>query len=488
MTRRLDRRDIVVAVVITSVLFVQLLAASLLRANKLLASYDLAYFRQAAWLIGNSEEPFVSLRGLYLLGDHAGYIMYPIGWLATLLPTDPLLLVLQAAAVAGGAFLVFCLARGVAGLSLAVSVGVMLAYAFYPALHNINMADFHPEVLAIPGLIGAVYFALSQKWAFYGLSVATVLACREDLAVPVIVLALVLMVSGRRRAGLITAALAIALLSINIAVVMPHFAGGAFEQSTRLSAYGDSIPEAILTMLQNPVMVLDDLTTSVNTGTIIALFGPVLFLAVLSPKWLLPGLPLQLLYMLSTVEAAHTINGQYTVGIIPFVFVATVMALRGRTWPTRELTTALIVSSVLFGFHHSADVDMYIKEPERFEATAADDAVVAAGDLPADGEAVMATARIWQEVAERKDFYSFPMLFDDYSGRYFPPKDPVPLEQRRDELDWIILDTHDGWQWDPAWNVYLDRVKASPEWTLVLDRNGVLAFRHVESGGNVLFG
>ena len=61
----------------------------------------------------------------------------------------------------------------------------------------------------------------------------------------------------------------------------------------------------------------------------IAILAPVLFVPLLAPKYLLPALPIQLLYLVSDRPAAHTIADQYTVAIMGFVFVAAAMALMG---------------------------------------------------------------------------------------------------------------------------------------------------------------
>lgn len=78
------------------------LLVALLRAYALLGGYDLATFSQAAWLITQGQAPFVTIRGLHLLGDHAYPVFYPIAWLTWALPTVPTLLAVQAAALAAG--------------------------------------------------------------------------------------------------------------------------------------------------------------------------------------------------------------------------------------------------------------------------------------------------------------------------------------------------------------------------------------------------
>ena len=47
-------------------------------------AFDIGIFDQALWLLANGHEPFVTLRGLHVLGDHASYLLYlmaPLYWL-----------------------------------------------------------------------------------------------------------------------------------------------------------------------------------------------------------------------------------------------------------------------------------------------------------------------------------------------------------------------------------------------------------------------
>lgn len=49
-----------------------------------------------------------------------------------------------------------------AGLNQRLSLAVAIAYLLYPEIFNINLFDFHPDVLAIPAIFGAI-LATKQK-------------------------------------------------------------------------------------------------------------------------------------------------------------------------------------------------------------------------------------------------------------------------------------------------------------------------------------
>lgn len=186
------RYDRAAPIIASATLFAYLFAVSCARAWSLAGSYDLGYFRHASWLIAHGHEPFMTIRGLHVLGDHASLIFYPMAWLAGHGMTIPILLAIQAAAISIAVFPLWLLSRRYAGLGVGASVVVLVLYAAYPTVHNIALFDFHPEAIAVPALIGAVYFSLSKRWVPYGACVLVALLCREDISIA----------GGRQRVGL----------------------------------------------------------------------------------------------------------------------------------------------------------------------------------------------------------------------------------------------------------------------------------------------
>ena len=459
--------------------FAGLWVLALLRAYTLLGGYDLATFTQAAWLITHGEAPFVTIRGLHLLGDHAYPIFYPIAWLTWVLPAVPTLLALQAGALAFGIVPLWALSRRVVGLGVPATAGLSVAYALFPALHNVNLADFHPEVLAVPALIGAVLFALTDRWWPYAACVALALACREDISLVVTFLGVLLVIEGRRRAGLITTAAGLAWLVVATQVLQPHFAG-SFVQAAFLDRYGEGIGEIIATMAGDPLRVLGDLFTAQNGFFVVAMLAPVLFLPLLAPRYLLPVVPLEVLYLLSSRETAHTIEAQYTVSAIAFVFVATAMALprvvrlldRRWTVPAWGPAAALVVAGV--AGHTLLANDSVVTRPWGLRSRdAVDQARLEAAQLIPSGAAVSGTDRMWPLVSEREALYTVPRPWEGYEAS----NDPVPLDVRQDEVDYLLIDTVDSAQWYPDRAEALRRLVPELGATLIFDRAGIRVYR-----------
>lgn len=436
--------DVVVPWATAAALFVGFFVLALLRYHTFDAGYDVGYFRQAAYLISEGESPYITIRGLHFLADHAYFIFFPIAWLTAVLPAVPTLLGVQAAVLGLGAVPLWRISRGLGELSISLSAVVLAAYALYPALHNVNLADFHPETFAIPALLAMALFGLQGRWLPYGASVAVVLASREDLAIVVAAFGVLLLLEGRRRAAAATVAAAAAWFVFTTQVVLPRFAEGELVQASRWPQFGDSIGEVLVGMATSPGLVLRTLATEENVGVVVALLAPVLLLPLLSLRHLLPGLPLQGLFLLSNVQAAHTIDFQYTVGIIPFVFLATVMALRRRQLrsgdsPDATLPTLVVLSSLLFSVHSSNAIPLAAPWgwPDR---DAVDEARLGAVELLDSDAAVSATTRFWPYIADRTELFEYPFPLVE-GTRYIA--DPVPIEERRRGVDYVVVDTRE---------------------------------------------
>lgn len=469
----LTRRDYLTGGAITLVLFVALLVPAMTRVNHLLLGYDMAYFSQVSWLISHGESPFSTLRGLHILGDHANYIMWPVAYATRLVPAHILLPILQSAALALGAFFIYLLTRRIARRSRSIAAGLAVSYGLFPALHNLNVADFHPDSFAVSTLIAAVYFAVNRKWVAYGICVAIALSCREDIAIAVALLGAVLIITQRRRAGLITIACAGLLLAINLGIVMPHFGGDNYEQAGKFGQFGSSLTDIAINIIKHPRSVAAHLFDGDNLLTLTILFAPVLFFPFLAFRWLIPGLPLQVLYMLSTVEAAHTTRFHYNAVVTAFIFVAVAMALRQAQWSQR-LPVAFLLAGSLFWWSYGLDAELLIKKPTSYGSL--ERSVEEAAALAKPGDAVFASDRMWQRMYERKDLYSAAYMM---SGEYKPPKDPVPFAERMKSIDFVAIDTVDQWQWNKPFNepflLFLDQ----GHWVEVFNRDGIIAYRAV---------
>ena len=118
-------------------------------------AFDLAIFDQAIYLISQNQTPFSSLMAINIWGDNAAFIFYPLALLYKIYPDVHWLLLVQAVSLALGASPGWSLARQ-AGLNNSISWAIACIYLLYPLVFNVNLFDFHPEVIALPALLAAI--------------------------------------------------------------------------------------------------------------------------------------------------------------------------------------------------------------------------------------------------------------------------------------------------------------------------------------------
>lgn len=128
--------------------------------------FDLGIFDQGVWLLSRFKDPFVTIMGLNLFGDHATYILFllvPFYWVW---PSAHVLLLTQTLALAVAAIPVFLLARKVlhnSWFALFPAIGLLLT----PALGWLNLENFHPDSYQVPLLLLALYFMSERRWRPY---------------------------------------------------------------------------------------------------------------------------------------------------------------------------------------------------------------------------------------------------------------------------------------------------------------------------------
>ena len=129
---------------------------------------------------------------------------------------------------------------------------VLLVYALHPAVQSLNLDGFHPETLAVPFLIGAGYFGLSQHWRRFALCCVLAMLCRADLGLAVAGLGVLIMVQGYRRRGAITLVVGLVWAFGFLLVVQPHL-GDSVSQLQAYAAFGDTPGSILWGMLTHPV-------------------------------------------------------------------------------------------------------------------------------------------------------------------------------------------------------------------------------------------
>ena len=149
------------------------------------------------------------------------------------------------------------------------------------------------------------------------------LAWKEDIAIAVAVLGIILAFRGERRIGLWTLGLAVVWFVVAYGIVMPHLNGGTNHAGTFYGELGDSPTDIARTMLTEPDVVIDRLTNNDALGYARDLLAPFGFLPLLSPLVLI-GVPQFFANVLTNANFFWDIRFHYTSVIVAALALACV--------------------------------------------------------------------------------------------------------------------------------------------------------------------
>ena len=315
---------------------------------------DLGYYVQLVWNLGRGYGPRVSLPEMNAWGDHLSPIVYlfvPFFWLV---PGPGILLIGQSVALALGAVAVFGIARLRLGDERPAAAFAAL-YLTNPSLQGINVRDFHAAALAIPLMLGAIFFAETERRWLSGAAVLLVLACREDAALAALGLGAWL-VLGRRRFvwGGLVALGALAVLAADVYWIIPHFRDQPYSHLARYSRFGASLGGIVGGILLHPLDALMSLLTPRRLIYAFGMLAPLGFLPVLGGWDLVGAVPALAQNLLSSDPILYNYRTQYQAFVLPFVVLAAIggygrLARRNPGRLPRAVLVAAIVASLALG-------------------------------------------------------------------------------------------------------------------------------------------
>lgn len=344
--------------VVALVLFGVLSSITMARFNSLNHGLETAKFIQATWQIGEGLKPETTLAGGNLISSQGSLMIYPLALITSWFPRPQTLLILKSLALSATVIPLWRLARhpklGKLGISSAIVV--LFSYATYSAVHAMNAADFSPAILATPLLMTSVYCGFVGRYKTMTIFAVLVMCARADLAITLFGFGLLLASTRNRKAGLWLSVLATTWFFVSVYGFQRILAGGDFTFLSAYSAFGDT-PMAILGgITTNPGEFLRTVFSVGNFKALVTLLAPVLFLPLTAPRYLMPAIPLYILYLGADVTVGRISESAQTVPMTVFVLVATVFALQrtGRVLvqrvrvDRRVLLAMLLTSSVFF--------------------------------------------------------------------------------------------------------------------------------------------
>lgn len=319
-------------------------------------AYDLAVYDQIFWNTVNGRPLESTLdRGLCgpvsFFGGHFAPILLAIVPLYALVPRPETLLVVQTAALAGGVWPIYLLARHRLAPGFERLAWVAAYFLVVPLAH-IALFDFHALPLAILSLGLALYFLERGRTAFFLASLVVGFLVKEEI--PLIGMAFgayVLLAKRRWRLGLGVVALSLAWFVVAVRVVIPAFGDGGYHYTDFYAGLGDSEVEIVRTLLTDPARVANVLLVDLRMKMryVAAMFGPGLGLSLLSGWAVLLNAPTLAYTLLSNYSHQYSLQAHYPAPLIPLALGTAVLGmarLRGRL--RRAAPFGVIASSLLF--------------------------------------------------------------------------------------------------------------------------------------------
>ena len=286
-------------------------------------AYDLGWYDQFAYFISQGQPPIVTFAHYHLLGDHVALIFYPIALFYKIYPDVHWLFAIQAIALAAGAWLVWRLALQ-STIPEVQAVTLSAAYLLYPLVFNVNLYDFHPEVIAIPGIFAAVLAARQSRLGWFCFWVLLVLSCKVVLSLTVAAMGVWLLWGERRRwYGLLALAAGVCWFAIATQFFIPRYSGIEAAGVFRYAYLGNSVLEIVQNLFLKPYLLFGQVFTWGTLEYLIFLFLPVAWgMARPSLVFLLPALPTLAINILSESSAQRNLVQHYSVPLLPFLFLA----------------------------------------------------------------------------------------------------------------------------------------------------------------------
>ena len=426
-------------------------------------AFDFAIFDQGLWLLSEGHEPFVTVRGLHLFGDHSSYIMLLLAPVYVVLSFPEVLLVLTVAVLAVGGPLVYSLAREL-GASQTHSAIAASIYLLHPATSWNAVDNFHPEVLTIP-LVIAGFLLIRRDRSWWGLGLMGVaLLAKEDVALLLLPLGLYLAFVGAKRwVGFSLAGASLVALVVNLWFLLPHFSPtGELLYSDRYAPFGEGLIGLAFGLITSPNLLLETALEPGKLGYLAAMFLPAAPLAFLAPRILLVSVPPVMANVLSTFPYQTEIRWHYTTYTLIVIGLAVGIGA-GKLAEGGEKISKLAIGSLLLAVaFHVALAPNPIFQPEYWGSSHPDQEVMAeAASLIPDESVVAASDTFVPHLAHRREIYLFPNPWQEHN--YGAPEDEPPSP---DVVEWVIVRTDAG---EPDRTV-IDELMRSGEFEVAFDR------------------
>lgn len=418
------------------------------------------------------------------------FVSEPILWATRYVPPEALFAVVQSAAIALAVVPLWRLARDEAHLRVGAAAVVTTAFALAPTLHRANLSSFHPELIAVPALLAAYLHARQEHWKRFAALVLLVLLCRADLGLTVAALGVLLFTIGKRRPGLVTAAIGLTWTVVAAIVLSPSTPDRALTPAGEFVARATTPLAVFPRLILHPVVETRELLAEPSVLFLVVVLAPLLFLPLVAPRKLLVAMPCLVLAMIADRQVQRVAQegvldlspaAAHVGPAMAFVFVALAFALERIGEPSvtrvnvdRRVLFALLAGATLL-FVTEAPTSPYRAPWAWGSRDAVDGARIEAADRLGPDDAVAASPTTSALVAGRADLAELPPNPADLTA--------FRVDQLARTNDAILLDTSltDERTGDPQWTEdqveqFSDRL-ATRSFEITYEAEGIYLFQ-----------
>ena len=397
--------------------------------------FDLGIFDQGVWLLSRFKDPFVTVRGLDLFGDHTSFILVLLAPLYWVFSSSSTLLVAQTIALGAGGLIVWLLARDQLRHEILASL-LTVAYLVNPALGFTNLENFHPDSFEIPLALAVLFYMIRRRWLGYTISLVALLLVKEDVALMTFALGIYIAIRYDRKIGILTSAGSLAWLGVVLFVIFPALNGTGTLYASRVAGDFGGVGGLVRATVTHPWDVIAVAFSGAKPWYLWQMSAPLAGMFLLAPGMTLVALLPLLSNLLSAFPYQHQIEFHYGTLIIPVWVTATIVgiarfkAARLRLGAVLVVTAASLVTALLWG---------PLGSPPALVATpsARSEAIGEAIEMvPADA-AVSAAYFAVPHLSHREHIYEFPVPWRAQNwGNHNQEGQRLP---QADLIDYVLL-------------------------------------------------
>jgi len=403
--------------------------------------FDLAMHAQVIWNILHGSI-YNSILGVDFPANHMHLVSFLIAPVYAVFPHPFTLLFLQSLALGIAVCPLYLLARSALGYKWALVIGLM--YLIYPCVGFVNLCEFHPVAFSTAFLLFMLYYFEQDRFGMYLLFMFLAMSCQENIPLVVVAMGIYALIYRRKFHWVFVPILSGAIyFLLCVGVIMPYFNKGIMNFIGLYGYLGDSYGKIVLKIIMHPISILKIMVTKHKVLYLNKLFGPVLYLPLLSPASLVPLIPLLFQHLLSNRAPETFINYHYTAEMIPFIFLGVVYGIKNILslgW-LRERQRIFAGFLFLFACTCSFHLGPYMRLAKiasvKLERNYADlEKEQFLKKVPHDA-AVVSTFEFLSHLANRKRLYSFHHV---YTGVYTFSTKPYYLPE---DTQFVLLNFDD---------------------------------------------